>query len=149
MWIRNIKRQYQKLLKGIKFLKRHVEKSEAQTEVFGLSINAIFVDDLIVKSNLISSESVATSAIKDATVNTARRLCLLMSNLLGGAVSLALLKLVEEASDIKSGNVKYSHVMGFDVYGVEKIKGWKLTTLKGGVSSRNSDIQLRMGELSV
>ena len=149
MWIKNIKRQYQKLSKGIRFLKKLVGKSERQIKEFGLISNVIFVESSIMKSSPISTKSIATSADINATANIAKRLCLLMNNLLGEEASLALLKLAEETNNIKNGEKKYSSVMGINVFGVEEIKGWKLTTLKDGVNSQNFGILLKTEELSV
>lgn len=112
-------------------------KSDKPTEEFGSIFSATFAENLIAKNNLTSTESNVTSAMVNAMLVTAKRLCPLMSNLLGKGVSLALLKLAEDVNVIKSGNEQYSRVMGFDVYGVEGMKGWKLTTSKNGAPTQN------------
>jgi len=125
------------------------KRLEALIGEFGLSTNATIVVKTIVKNSLTSTVSNATSATINATDVIAKRLCLLMNKILGKAVSPKLLKEVEEVKNTRFGNRWYSNVMGMHVYGVEGMKGWKLTTLKGGVPTKNSVMSYPTDEHSV
>ena len=149
MWNNHTKTQYQKQKWDIKSQKKHARKLGMPIEELGLTTNAIFVDKTIQKNNHTISKVKDISVDTNAILTTVNKFYLLMSRMLGKVGLQKLPRLAEEERSIRSGNKKYSSVMGFSVYGVGGMKGWKLTTLKDGVPTQNCVISYPTEELSV
>ena len=124
-------------------------KSEKQTEASGLTLNATIAASRIAKRNHTSKEKVATSVAENVIQNIAKKSCLLMNKTHGKVVSRKLLKLAEETKNIRNGNVRFLNVMDINVFGVEEVKGWKLTTSRGGVQTQNFAMKPITAEHSV
>lgn len=149
MWNNHTKTQYPKHEWDTKSQKKHAKELEMLIEELGLTTNAIFADEIIQKNNHTISKVKDTFVDTNAIVSIGKVFSLLRSIIIGKVASQRKPSVVEEVKNTRYGNKESSNVMGLSVFGVEKMKGWKLTTLKDGVPTQNFAISCPTEELSV